>query len=235
MAKFYGKDTYLVHKEFRYFALSLMVILIPVALVFLALRYGSAGLTILAALAVLLLLLIIIKPLSDYLNLKGLQFYRGDFGEKQVRKVLKKLPDDFSVFEDVRIGDKKGNIDFIVVGPTGLFLLEVKSFAGVVEFDGQVLTLNGKVFGNRNFLRQVHGEVWALKQFLDGAGRSPFIHSVLVFSNKRARLNFGLQTVENVYIVHKDFLPELFFKLPSYQYPLSRELLETKLRGVSRP
>ena len=208
------------------------MILVPVAVVFLMFIYGSAIWTIAVALAVLLLLIIIIKPFSDRLNLKGLQFYRGDYGEKQVRKTLKKLPDNFSVFEDVRVGDKKGNIDFIVVGPTGLFLLEVKSFSGSVDFDGRELTLNGKVFRNRNFLRQVHGEVWALKQFLEGSGLVPYINSVLVFSSGRARLNFGFHPVENVYVIHKDSLQKLLHQFPSYNYPLPRERLEGKLSEV---
>jgi hypothetical protein len=229
MAKFYGKDKHLSREELGYFALSVVVILLPLALVFVLIRNMAPAAIILALLATLALLLFVLEPLSKRFGFRGLQFYRGLAGENQIRGILSELPETFSVFADLRIGDRRGDIDFVVAGPAGLFLLEVKSHGGRVEYKGGSLTINDKDFPSRGFLRQVHGEIWALKQYLEKFGPVPYIHSVLVFSNDYAFVNFGFLPVDNVYIVQKDFLLGLFGRFGTYQYPLSREQLEAAL------
>lgn len=229
MAKFYGKNKYLAHREFKYFAWGLLVILAPAALAFLFAGYGMPRLTLTAALITLLVIIVLVKPLSALLAQKGMQFYRGGAGEKAIRKILEKLPDNFSVFENVQIGRGRGNIDFVVVCPQGVFLLEVKSHGGEIYFNGSILTLNGKNFRSKNFLRQVHGEVWALKQYLQKLGPAPYIHSALVFSSQYAGAHFGYRTVDNVYVIQKDFLLGLFGQFPAYRYPTSRESTEAAL------
>jgi len=54
------------------------------------------------------------------------KFYRGGKAEGAIYYELAKLSNYFFVFQDIKIGDQ-GNIDFVVLGPTGLFSIEVKS------------------------------------------------------------------------------------------------------------
>jgi len=51
--------------------------------------------------------------------------YHGAMGENATLEKLEKLPSDFHIFCDVKI---KRQMDFVVVGPTGIFVIEVKNW-----------------------------------------------------------------------------------------------------------
>ncbi len=61
-------------------------------------------------------------------------YLTGDDGEVIIEDILKKLPDEFIVIPDLKL-PKQGNIDFVVVGPTGIFALEVKNFRQLYNFN----------------------------------------------------------------------------------------------------
>ncbi|MGI8889878.1 MAG: nuclease-related domain-containing protein [Chthoniobacterales bacterium] len=60
---------------------------------------------------------------------------RGQAGECPVAGTLDRLPDQFFVFHDVTTGI--GNLDHVVIGPTGLFLIETKNWRGVATADSR--------------------------------------------------------------------------------------------------
>jgi hypothetical protein len=53
---------------------------------------------------------------------------RGAAGEIQVGHLLTNLPDEFCVIND--LSTPNGNIDHVVVGPTGVFVLDTKAWRG---------------------------------------------------------------------------------------------------------
>jgi len=53
---------------------------------------------------------------------------KGRLGEKDVASVLKGLPEGYTVLHDVEM--EWGNIDHVVVGPTGVFAIETKNWNG---------------------------------------------------------------------------------------------------------
>ena len=59
----------------------------------------------------------------------------GAEGEKRVLELLSRLPKDFYVITDVElvVGQKTAQIDYIIVGPTGIFVVEVKNLKGVIS------------------------------------------------------------------------------------------------------
>ncbi|MBQ7800165.1 MAG: NERD domain-containing protein [Oscillospiraceae bacterium] len=59
----------------------------------------------------------------------------GAEGEKRVLELLSRLPKDFYVIPDVElvVGQKTAQIDYIIVGPTGIFVVEVKNLKGVIS------------------------------------------------------------------------------------------------------
>ena len=67
----------------------------------------------------------------------------GALGECEVAAELDRLSDKFTVFNNVNT--TRGNLDHVVVGPTGLFVLETKNWTGTIAAtdDGE-LTKNGK-------------------------------------------------------------------------------------------
>lgn len=68
---------------------------------------------------------------------------RGLTGEAIVAAILEDLSDDYCVINDLTTNF--GNVDHVVIGPTGVFLIDAKNWRGIVASDGKgELLLNGR-------------------------------------------------------------------------------------------
>jgi len=127
---------------------------------------------------------------------------------------LKKLSDDYSVFYNVNLYDR-GNIDFVVLGPCGLIAIEVKSHSGNITFENGRLLRNGYPFKEKDFMVQVTNEALSLKHFLkEKIQKDIFVNPIIVFSSKHANEKFGLNPINNVFVVQKEYLIKLIESLP---------------------
>lgn len=78
----------------------------------------------------LIVALLVLKSITQLSKraARGTRTYRlGWFGEMLVGFRLKRLPDSFHVFYDVRLHEDAGNTDYVIVGPTGIYTIEVKN------------------------------------------------------------------------------------------------------------
>jgi hypothetical protein len=158
------------------------------------------------------------------------KFHRGRKGEGAIWYKLIKLSEEYSIFQDVKIGDSVGNIDFVVVGPGGVYALEVKSHSGKIDFNGAELTRNGKLF-EKDFLNQAKSEALQIHDFIKTkAGLDIFVKPVLVFSGY-VRMHFGLKPIAGVYVIGKAFLHEFFNKEPIATF--SKSKVEEALKELS--
>ena len=55
---------------------------------------------------------------------------KGIRGEHIVANYLNQLPECYSVFNDVKFPGSYGNLDHIVIGPNGIFVIETKNYKG---------------------------------------------------------------------------------------------------------
>ncbi len=156
-----------------------------------------------------LVLLILFLSIGGFLygatkyNIRSKKISFGKIGEWQIKEELLKLPNEYFVFQDVVIG--KGNIDFAVVGPSGIYAIEAKSHAGRIESNGFTLTRNGRPF-EKDFIRQTKHEAMDLKQYLEGnLNQQIYVKGLLVFSRKDY-LNFGLNEISGVFVLGRLFL-----------------------------
>lgn len=139
--------------------------------------------------------------------------FRGAGGEIQVGNVLTKLPDDYCVINDLTT--PYGNLDHVVVGPTGVFVLDSKAWRGVVAADGKgELLLNGKPTDKpyvRQFVRRMMGVREKVTTLT--AGMEVRFEAVLVFTaawvearwGKTGRANCITDDKLYTYISEKDF------------------------------
>ncbi len=206
----YGKKSdYLQNKIISYKSITIVVI----GLFFIIIFYILEHFFELASYKGLLVIVLIIIPLVLLLNfignkslLKSFNYSQGKRGEENIWYVLKKLPNEYCVFQDIKM--RRGNVDFVVLGPTGLFVVEVKSHHGEVEFDGQELTNNGKRF-EKDFLKQAKGEALQISNFLKNKlQQDVFIQSIVVFSNY-VKIHFGMNKINGVYVIQKNYLQKL--------------------------
>ncbi|EKF86565.1 nuclease-related domain-containing protein [Methanobacterium formicicum] len=67
---------------------------------------------------------------------EGYSWQKGNKGEIIVADCLDTLPEDYFVFNDVKLPGKGGNIDHIVIGPTGIYVIETKNYTGKYRIKG---------------------------------------------------------------------------------------------------
>jgi len=155
-------------------------------------------------------LLIVVPLLWIYtkVKLRTDKFNRGLVGENEIDDELNKLGSEFIVIKS-GLDTDRGNIDKIVIGTTGVWVLEVKSHSGHFTFDGKHLLRNGKTM-DKDFLGQAYAEAKTLQEIIKTkAGIDLFVNPVLVFSNKYAQARFGLKKLNGVYAIRKDWLIKL--------------------------
>jgi hypothetical protein len=134
-----------------------------------------------ATIAVLLVLMMIGQSLTR-IERRTDKMERGWKAEDAVEAELAKLDEGCHVIHDVVIGER-GNIDHIVVSPTGVYAIETKSHAGKVTFDGQQLLLSGRKL-EKDFLAQSYAEAMVLKEYLEkvSGGSDYFVTPLIVFT-----------------------------------------------------
>jgi len=87
----------------------------------------------------------------------------GAKAEQAVAEALESLPDDYYVFHDLEFPGF--NIDHVVLGPNGIFLVETKSQKGNITQEHDVLLRNGRKFF-KDFLKQCWRQTYSLRDHL---------------------------------------------------------------------
>jgi hypothetical protein len=118
----------------------------------------------------------------------------GRNSEWEVRKALAEhLGDDFYLLNDVVLPGQGGNIDHIVVGPSGIHLIETKGDIGDVDATGNQLRIRG--FPKDEYVRACKQRREALRRFLrdklPGDSRTYPVYPVIVFTRASAVLSRG--------------------------------------------
>lgn len=162
------------------------------------------------------------------------KFQKGRRAENFIcRKLVKLLPADFGILENRK--SRYGDVDLIVVGPPGVFAIEVKSQSGYVSVRNGEVLIYGRVFAGRNPLKQVKGSALWVKKIL-GDRITGIVEPILVFASPFASMRLGKRKYDGVYVVRWRFLAELLNDLPPQ---LSREevcdLLEYLDKAIDDP
>ena len=104
----------------------------------------------------------------------------GAKAEQAVAEALQKLPDDYYVFHDLEFPGF--NIDHVVLGPNGIFLVETKSQKGNITQEHDVLRRNGRKFF-KDFLNQCWSQTYSLRDHLNAERlRGLSVKPILCFS-----------------------------------------------------
>lgn len=83
-----------------------------------------------------------LKRIEEIENLR-LNYRKGTAGEAFIASVLERLSHEYYVIND--LSTPYGNLDHVVIGPTGIFVIDTKNWRGTVSADGKgELLYNGK-------------------------------------------------------------------------------------------
>ncbi len=117
---------------------------------------------------------------------------KGRLGERLITNLLRRLPDDYWLVNDVMLPRGRGNVDHVLIGPCGVVVIETKRIAGHIRCYGDEWSVNGRRRGSIS--RQVNSGACAVRYFL--MERHPdlastalrWVESVVGFTHPTCRL-----------------------------------------------
>lgn len=143
-------------------------------------------------------------PKVKQLEQEEVNFRKGATGEASVGNRLERFPEQFRVINDLTT--PYGNLDHVVVGPTGVYVLDTKNWRGVVSPDGNgELLCNGKPL-DKPYVRLFISRVMGIKDRVKAlaAGLDPYFQAVFVFTSARVEANWG--TTRSVHCIRDEQL-----------------------------
>lgn len=147
----------------------------------------------------------------------------GQSGEDRTSKTLSSLSDDYTLIRNLQVGEKQGDIDFVLLGPFGALVLEQKTNTVPMRCEGDNWSYQVKpTYWRRvkSYSRQLKRNVKAVQRLL----KVP-CYGAIVFNN-HVELTVSEPTVE--IILRKDLLKHIQ-ALPAKNY--SAEKLTTTLNA----
>ncbi|MBN2569973.1 MAG: NERD domain-containing protein [Deltaproteobacteria bacterium] len=131
----------------------------------------------------------------------------GAEGEESALTVLSELDDSYTIFNQVRIPCTKSKTgyreaDFVVCGPSGIFIVEVKNNKGIIvgteadpKWKVRKVGGRGTPYSDymRNPIKQVRSQIFPLKEYL--ASRSiddTWINGAVLFTNPESALKLRI-------------------------------------------
>lgn len=154
--------------------------------------------------AMMLIERVVSRKICEFEKLRN-AMRRGMSGEAEIAMILEGLPDSFTVINDLTT--PFGNVDHVVVGPTGAYVIDTKNWRGTVTSDGKgELLLNGKPISKpvvKTLLRTVMS-IQEKVRILSGC--DPYIQAVLAFPMTYVAV--GNSSTRHVHCVRGDRLHE---------------------------
>lgn len=150
---------------------------------------------------------------------------KGARGEETVGEILQALDRRFSIHHGIDTG--RGNVDHVVIGPTGVFVIETKNVAGRFELRKGHVTHNG--YDGQAILRQAVAEAMAIKDRLREAGVDAWVEAVVASTEAEVQ-NDRLQA-RNVTVLAAKALPEFIL---SRRIRLSSTEIDRAETAISR-
>jgi len=163
----------------------------------------------------------------DELETQRVAMRKGAVGEASVGRTLNEFPEGFHVINDLTT--PFGNVDHVVVGPTGVFLIDTKNWRGVVSADGKGELLNNNKPTDKPHVKQFTGRIMGMKEQVRSlsGGLDPYFQGVFAFPSARVDANFG--STGYVHCVRDDRLFDYIV-----ESPLGKKLNKTEVEKIAQ-
>ena len=156
------------------------------------------------------LLLILISAfiigIGGFFSYININYVKGLYGEILVTEYIRRLDDSYYLINDVKLPNSYGNIDHILLGPNGIFVIESKHFEGEVRCNGDNWYQynrewkNPEEYERKSPSKQVKGNALRLKQFIESKNifKKQFnfwVDGIVVFTSDNVELILNHPTV----------------------------------------
>jgi hypothetical protein len=159
---------------------------------------------------------------------RSLSYKAGIQGEKAVAEALQELDDSYSLINDIVVGEKRGNIDHVLLSPKGIFVIETKNYTGDVRCEGDRWSKKGerRLYEIRSISRQATNNANYLSGLIRGElNLRILIRPICVFTNRRVELELHEPTLP---VLRLSELAEFVRKAP----PLTT-LVDAEIQAIS--
>jgi len=156
-------------------------------------KYPYLGIAILIFIAgVAVIARSLINRVVDNLEKKRIDFRKGATGEALVGFILEGFPDAYIVIHGLKPKRHSGDIDHIVVGPTGVYAIDTKNWRGVIAADDEgELLLNGRPT-DKPEVRNLFDRAMFIKEKIKGlVAVDPYVRGILAFPSARVEAKWG--------------------------------------------
>lgn len=167
-----------------------------------------------------------------FLVLQYPSWRRGWIGEQKVTQtLLAGLGNEYSLFNNVLLKDKRGgDIDHIVVGPSGVFVVETKNFRGKISYYED----NWEGVGRQSPSRQARSNATRIRKTLVSSqsleSRRFWVQGIVVLANTRATVTPRKQP-ERVEVFKLDELVDYIKSQPNRFGTWEIGQIETQIRS----
>ena len=139
---------------------------------------------------------------AKYFGEKANALKAGVEGEITTAMIVEELPDDYVVYQNIEVtyNGKASELDAVVVGPTGVFIIETKNHNGKIagsyddpQWVQHKVGRQGTPY-SKNFyspVKQVGTHVYRLANFLRGNGCNVYVNGIVYFANPAAEVYIG--------------------------------------------
>ncbi|MCW3996894.1 MAG: NERD domain-containing protein [Candidatus Bathyarchaeota archaeon] len=200
MRKIKASSSYLKNQVRKNLAKAVLSILLFIA-VLAALTYRILTKLQISILEVTALVFLLVLAIATYTYLHKYHVYNSGWqGEKSVTKLLSsKLNDDYYLVNDLSLQNGGGDIDHVVLGPNGIFVLETKNWSGNITCNGDNWQRTGKRGFSAQPSHQAKRNAMRIKRLIDNSASlrslNVWVEGIVVFTNKHATLHLNNPTV----------------------------------------
>lgn len=235
MAQLYGQSSnYLLNSRLvnKYTALWIASWVFPIIIIgfSLFLYEGSTWVSLIKTFLPFVLLSCLLFHYANLFKIKAVKFKAGMIGEELALRELLRLPNEYMIFRGIHLPKYRWDIDFIVVGPTGVHVVEVKNIKGTIEFDGKELLCNSKLLEGKSVIKQVRNEYHKLHEYLkEKLNEEVFIVATIVFVRAHLAHDLNFDSIKDIKIINNHHLKDFFTIYASHNHKQPSENLKKEL------
>ncbi len=149
------------------------------------------------------------------------------FGEWLTAETLKSLPDGYIVINDVT--KKLGNVDHVVIGPTGVYVIDVKNWKGTVKADGKGELLLNEKPPDKPTIKNMLGAVMDFQNKVKSlTEKDYFVRGLIVFPIAYVEADFG--STRHIHCLRDERL--MGYKNKTFAQSLNGNDIETVTRAT---
>lgn len=167
----------------------------------------------------------------------------GLTGENKAKSIFEKLSDDYYVLNDlsIEIGGKTSQIDNIVVGSNGIFVIETKNINGHIVGDVNSNSVTQHKIGRKggeysrtmyNPIKQVGTHVYRVSELLKKNNINIWVQGTVFFTNNQCEVELQSNRTP-VFSIREDGENEILKYISSYENNNSTISIKTKEEIVS--